>query len=328
MQFEFKKDENESCDDFFVRIGQEVYSHNLTWKTATEILNEATGRDFDESTYRKRFVAFSAGMRYASEKKKGAGHTRILSVSDLHIPYQQPLSVFMDYADKVDILQLNGDIVDCQAISKFPKAYRKSPMDEILEARQYLIDLISMLHPKKVIVNYGNHDLRFQNYLSKSLDNDLLELMPRTSLELIFVDGFTHYNKELHTKVHYDPLKEVFHDIEIRYVDSWYTQIGKTIFCHPSSFSSGIMRTAEKARRYFKDEGFVFSSLVMAHTHRIGHYVIGDTVIYDQGAACNTKAMQYADGRLVASQKEGFIWLEQDTDGNLIEENTNIIRLN
>lgn len=73
-------------------------------------------------------------------------------------------------------------------------------MDEILLARQYLIDLIEMLRPKKVVVNYGNHDIRFQNYLAKNIDEDLLALMPKTALELILIDGFNHYNKELHTR--------------------------------------------------------------------------------------------------------------------------------
>ena len=46
---------------------------------------------------------------------------------------------------------------------------------------------------------YTSHDLRFQNYLAKNLDSDILELMPKTALELILIDGFNHYNKELHT---------------------------------------------------------------------------------------------------------------------------------
>lgn len=328
MQIEYKQEAGESYNDFFVRVGMDVLSHNLTWKMAAEILNNETGNSFDESTYRKRFTAFYEGMMYANGKKN-KDSVRILSISDLHIPYQKPVSTFSDYAGNIDILQLNGDIVDCQAISRFPKTYRKSPMDEIVVARQYLIDLITMLKPKKVVANYGNHDLRFQNYFAKNLDSDLLELMPRTSLELIFVDGFTRYNKELHTKVHYDPLKEVFSDIDIEYIDNWFVQIGDTIFCHPSSFTPGIMATGEKARRYFKDEGYKFTSLVMAHTHRIGHYVVGDTIVYEQGAACNTKGMHYSDGRLVRSQKEGFAYIVQDNStGKVDEQRTHVVRLN
>ena len=47
----------------------------------------------------------------------------------------------------------------------------------------------------------------------------------------------------------------------------WYSVIGDVIFCHPLAYSSGMMATSEKARRFFKDEGYEFGCLVMAHTH-------------------------------------------------------------
>ena len=95
---------------------------------------------------------------------------RILSISDLHAPFQKPIDTYKDYVGKVDVLQINGDVVDMQSISKFLKVYRLSVMEEIIQARQYLIDLIEYIKPKKVVVTYGNHDIRFQNYISKNLD--------------------------------------------------------------------------------------------------------------------------------------------------------------
>jgi predicted phosphodiesterase len=251
-----------------------------------------------------------------------------LSISDLHVPYQLPIETFGNYVGKVDILQINGDVGDCQAISKFPKTYRVSPMEELIETRQYLIDLIDFIKPKKVTITYGNHDLRFQSYFAKNLDSDLLELMPKTSLELIFVDGFKHYNKRERAKVEYKPLISVFDDVEIDYTDSWFCQIGETIFCHPTAFSSGILKTAEKAMSWFRNEGHQFKSLVMAHTHRIGQYTIGNTTIFEQGCCCDTKKVHYSDGLLTNSQKEGFIYMCQDIDGNVIKDKTQLEVLN
>lgn len=250
--------------------------------------------------------------------------TTILSVSDLHVPFQLDYHLLADYRN-VDILQLNGDISDNQAISRFPKAYRVSPMEEIIQTRKYLIDLIEYIKPKKVIVNYGNHDIRFQNYLAKNLDTDLLELMPKTSLESILVDGFRHYDKRERTKVEYKPLVDVFDDVIIEYTDNWYCQIGDTIFCHPTAYSSGILKTAEKAMLWFRNEGFDFANLVMAHTHRSGQYTIGNTTIYEQGAFCNTKANNYSNGKLVNSQKEGFIFMSQDSSGKTIKSKTRLV---
>jgi predicted phosphodiesterase len=63
-----------------------------------------------------------------AEKTNGVALT-ILSISDLHIPFQLNYELLKDYRNKIDILQLNGDIVDCQAFSKFSKQYRISPME-------------------------------------------------------------------------------------------------------------------------------------------------------------------------------------------------------
>lgn len=254
--------------------------------------------------------------------------TTILSVSDLHVPFQLPKELLSDYVNRTDILQLNGDISDMQSISTFPKAYRVSPMEEIIETRKYLIELIEYINPKKVVITYGNHDIRFQSYLAKNLDSDLLELMPKTSLELIFVDGFRHFDKRERTKVEYKPLKDVFENIEIDYTDNWYCQINDTIFCHPLAYSSGILKTAEKAMLWFRNENFDFRRLVMAHTHRSGQYTIGNTTIYEQGAFCDVKKNNYSDGKLFNSQKEGFIFMCQDHEGKTIDDKTKLIVLN
>jgi len=124
-------------------------------------------------------------------------------------------------------------LVDMQSISKFNKSYRVSPMEEIIGCRQYIIDLIEFIRPKSVVAVYGNHENRFGAYLAKNLDSDLLELMPETALDLIFDDGFRHYDKRAKSKIWYEPLTKVFTDIDIKYVGEWYCQIGKTIFCHP-----------------------------------------------------------------------------------------------
>lgn len=253
---------------------------------------------------------------------------RILSISDTHVPYQLPLTTFKDYIGIVDTLQLNGDILDCQSISKFPKTYRVSMIEEMVQARQYIIDLIEYIKPKKVVINYGNHELRFQAYLARNLDGDMLELMPQTALDLICTDGFNHYDKKNKCKTWYEPLVKVFDDVEIIYTENWHCQIGDTIFCHPSAFSSGIMKTAEKAMLWFRNEGYDFKTLVMSHTHRLGEYAVGNTVMYEQGTCSDVAKQHYCDGKLVNSQKEGFLYLCQDEDGNTIKDKTKLIKLN
>lgn len=324
----FQKSEGESFDDFFVRLFENKERYGLSCQQIADILNKESGQSFGESKWRKEYAAFSRGMRYAKHKAMRNIKNRILAISDTHVPYQLPVETFADYIGIVDTLVLNGDISDCQAISSFPKNYRISMMQELIDARQYIIDLINYIEPKRVVVNYGNHDIRFQSYMTKNLDTDILELMPKTSLELIIVDGFNHYDKQTGTKTTYAPLKDVVEDVEIEYTDSWFCQIGKTIFCHPMVFSSGIMKTTDKAVNYFRNEGFMFDTLVMAHTHHVGEYKTGNTLLFEQGCCCDVKKQHYADGKLFNSQKEGYLFICQDSEGNVLREHTKLIEIN
>ena len=300
-----------------------------TWDDiAKQINTEFGGLDVSSSCYRKCYQYYMLMNNALKAKGETAVATRILSISDTHVPFELPIDTLSAYKGRVDILQLNGDICDCQAISKFGKVYRVSPMEEIIKARKYVMDMIEYIQPKKVVVTYGNHDIRFQNYLAKNLDNEIAELMPKTSLELIFVDGFTHYNKREGTKSWYASISQLFPYVEIDYADNWWTQIGDTIFAHPSAFSSGILKTAEKAMHFFRNEGLMFSELVMAHTHRVGEYYIGNTRIIEQRAFSDVSKNKYSNDQLYNSQKEGFVYLCQDINGKTIREKTQLVALN
>ena len=321
---DLKRLENETQFEYKLRlckakINKEI---DLDWQEIVELLN------IDMSADHLRKTAY--GLIEYDDYIHGFGGvtTTILSISDLHVPFAKPLETFKDYIGRVDILQLNGDILDCMQLSRFNKTYRTSPIDEIIEGRQYIIDLIEMIKPKKVLVNHGNHELRMGQYLAKNLDNELQELMPETAFDYIFLDGFTHYDRKTKAKVKYAPLCEVFDDIEIEYTGTWYSQYKDVLFCHPKAFASSPLKTAEKALYWFRNEGFDFKALIMSHTHRVGSYKIGNSMIYEQGCCCETNKMRYNDGQLVNSQKEGFMFICLDKNGHLIEDKTKIITLN
>lgn len=286
------------------------------------------GNCFNESEVRKRMYGMKRLIEIIEQDKYSDVETRILAISDLHIPFHLPLETFKDYIGVVDVLILNGDILDCTQLSRFSKSYRVNPVEEMIIARQYIIDLIDMIKPKKVIVNHGNHEMRLGATLSKNLDNELQELMPETAFDYIFNDGFIHYNRRTKSKTKYEALKDVFTDVEIVYTGTWHTQVGDVVFCHPRAFSSGILKTAEKAMYWFRNEGYSFSGLVMSHTHRLGQYKIGNSMIYEQGTCCDTRKMLYNDGNLVNSQKEGFMYICLGYDGKVIDDKTKLVSLN
>lgn len=317
--------ENESDFEWKLRLVKSKINKelDLDWQEIVDVL----GISIHPDELRKR----SYGMMEYDEYIHGFGGvaTTILSVSDMHIPFQLPISLLSEYCGKVDILQLNGDIVDCQSLSKFSKSFRISPIEEIIQGRQYLIDLINYIKPKKVVCNYGNHDARLGMYLSKHLDTDIIELMPNNSLELMFEDGFYHYDKQKGSKTYYEPIKLLFDDIDVEYVNDWKSKIGKTWFVHPLAYRSGMLATCDKAKDYLQDtdkEGF--DCVVMAHTHSVGDSKKGFVRLLEQGAFADVTKMIYSDGRLTKPQKEGFAIICQDKDGNLIQDKTKIITLN
>lgn len=296
---------------------------DMDWAEIRDIL----GLEITPDQLRKQAVGYEKYDNYIHGY--GGVATTIMSVSDLHVPYQLPLSTFSDYVGKINILQINGDVVDCQALSKFPKQYRISPMEEMISGRQYLIDLIEYIKPRKVICNYGNHDKRFANYLAKNLDSDLLELLPDTSLELIFNDGFRHYDKKSKSKIWYEPLSKVIDDIEIEFVDDWKSKIGKTWFVHPLAYKQGTLATVEQAKNYLQDTcKDPFDAVVMAHTHAVGDTTKGYIRLFEQGACCDVNKMNYMDGRLSKPQKMGFAIICQNENGELIQEKSKVVVLN
>lgn len=319
-----KKGEHESKFEYKLRLclGKLNKEVDLDWSEIATLLEEDVSADHLRKT--------SYGiLEYHNYLHNFTGvANRILSISDTHVPYQLPVSTFKDYVGIVDVLQLNGDMLDCQSISKFPKTYRVSMIEEMIQGRQYIIDLIEYIKPKKVVINYGNHELRFQNYLSKNLDDDMLQLMPQTALDLICVDGFNHYDKRNKTKTRFEPICNVFEDVEIVYTGDWKCKIGKAWFVHPSAFSSGMLKTAEKAMDYlFRTDKEKFDCVVMSHTHKLGSYVQGEVNLYEQGAACRVEEHLYGDGKLYSPQQKGFLYLCQDEDGNLIYDKTKLISL-
>jgi predicted phosphodiesterase len=311
-----------------VRLCDNKAKYNITFKNIAVLLNAENGKDYDESAYRKRFADFNRGRQYERDSHTEYVAERILAISDLHIPFEVPISTFSTYSRSVDTLVLNGDVMDCQSISFFPKKYRINFIEEIIQARQYIISLVEMIKPRKVVVTKGNHEHRMLRYLTERLNDDLLNLMPDSPMDLIINDGFKDKDRLKRTETYYPPLREVFSEqsISIYYNGDWYCRIGNVIFAHPLAYSSSMMKTAEKAVTFFSRSGDrSFTALVMGHTHKVGFYKLGDVSVYEQGCLCRLDILDYADGKLQDPQQNGYMYICLDKFGNIIEDKTKLI---
>jgi predicted phosphodiesterase len=230
---------------------------------------------------------------------------KVLFISDQHCPFNLPIEHFKDYVEKIDLLILGGDIQDCQSISKFAKKYRLPFVDEMVYTRNYIMEVIDYIKPKKTIIIKGNHEVRLINYLSDKVTDDLLQLMPETSLDLIINNGFYKYDHSNKSKIYFEPLCKTY---DIEYNGEWFYQLGDVIFSHPKCYKSGILNTTEKAYLYFLQKGFTFKCLVTAHTHSLGFSKYGDCYLYENGCLCFEP--EYASsGNMTKPQSNGFMYL-------------------
>lgn len=291
-------------------------------------IRDMLGLDITPDQLRKQAVGIELYDKYINGFNGVA--TRILSISDLHIPFHLPIDIYKPYIGKVDTLVLNGDLEDCQSCSKFSKKYRIDVDKEMVMTREFLIELIHMLTPKKVIVVKGNHEHRMGRYLSDRLNEDLMSIMPDSPMDLIINDGFRVKDRINKTETWYSPIVEVFKDenVEISYTGEWYRKVGQTIFAHPLSYSSGMLKTTEKAVDHFLRKDRDFEAVVLGHTHKLGSYVQGNIKMFEQGCCCDLNKLDYNDGYLTLPGQNGYLYICQDKDGKIIDDYTKIEILN
>ena len=297
-------------------------------KDYTELSEEAFGKAYSSDVARRMFYGAKKVIDAIEEDegKVNEDETRILCISDMHIPFNRDIKEFFKYKGKVDTLVLNGDIIDNYSMSSFTKMYRLSLVEELIQARELLIELIEEIEPKKVTVVTGNHEIRLGKKIADKIGSDLLDLMPRDALAFLFDTGFNYYDRIKKCKTVYTPIDEEV-DCEINYVGNFWTKEGKTIFVHPQAFRGTTLGTVGKAYDYFTAIGEDFQSIIMAHTHKLGMYVMNDKYLYEQGTCANLNHMDYQDLKLPkSSQVNGYMYIIQDKEGNLIYDKTKLIR--
>ena len=319
----------ETWNEYFIRLCENKAEYGLTYVQIADLLNAENGKNYGESAYRKKYAEFNRGRVYEREHSSEYVAQRVLALSDFHVPYNYPVDIFKAYTGNVDVLVLNGDIMDCQSISFFPKKYRINFIEEMIEARQYIMNIIDLIRPRKVIITKGNHEHRMIRYLSERVNEDLMNLMPDSPMDLIINDGFKNNDRFKMTEVYYPPLREIYQEqnIPIYYNGDWYCRVGNVIFAHPLSYSTSMMKTTEKAVTYFTRamETRSFTAIVMGHTHKVGFYKVGGISMYEQGCLCKLDMLDYANGKLQDPQQNGYMYLCLDKDGNIIEDKTKLI---
>lgn len=314
------------------------YHKRLIWgKLVDKTLCDVSYSDLSELVYGQRYSPDVArrmmyGSRRTLEKMQACDfdvNDRILALSDFHVPFNVSVDKFRAYAGKVDTLVLNGDIEDCQSISKFTKMYRYDLIDEMVSTRELILDLVNTIKPKRLYITVGNHEKRLGNFLAKTVGTEVMDLMPDSPLDLIIKDGFRKRDRFFGTDIWYEPIESVLtqRGVDVHFDGEWHCKVGHTIFAHPLAYSSGMLKTTEKAVNYFLRVDRDFNALVLGHTHKMGSYFQGGIAMYEQGCCCDLSRLNYTDGQLMIPNQAGFLYICHDADGNIIQDKTKLVRI-
>jgi len=98
------------------------------------------------------------------------GGKRILVLSDIHFPFhdKEALIIALEHGRKMDVdeILLNGDILDCYALSRFVTDPRLRDFGKELAQTKAFLHLLREQFPKATIrYRRGNHELRYENWM-------------------------------------------------------------------------------------------------------------------------------------------------------------------
>lgn len=98
------------------------------------------------------------------------GPSRVLVMSDLHIPYhdERAVEAAVEYGRKAraDVVLLNGDLWDCYQLSRYnPDPRERSTGEELRAVRDFFEWLRERLPKARIVYKLGNHELRWTFFL-------------------------------------------------------------------------------------------------------------------------------------------------------------------
>jgi len=167
-----------------------------------------------------------------------------LVLADIHIPFHEPkpleTAISWGQAQGVDGVLLNGDAMDCKAVSAWPTAQRD--FDRELEAMMDFLDFLRCEFPvgkgkkpgKKIVYKPGNHEYRLPRYfVCKAPD---LATSPLAAMETVC--GFEH--RQIEFLDYYQMVRAgklpVFHGHEFGYLQKMVNP-ARGLFLRAKSFA-------------------------------------------------------------------------------------------
>ena len=208
---------------------------------------------------------------------------------------------------------IDGDVLDCKAVSSFYDE-EITIMDYELLTAHNLLSRIREITDAKIVLVKGNHEERVNRRYAeaaKSLGTSIVE----TEVLYKFQTGFD--IRRLDCREHYDPIDN------LEYCNGRSFIYGDLLVGHPSTFRKDFMKTVWiMYNENYKERYPQCKVIVIGHTHQLGVIYPHNKVLIECGCMC--KPMKYAekDDKPSRNQHHGYVYLEME-DGSV--DQTSII---
>lgn len=280
----YDRREGESIADYKERLYKNRSIYGLEWEDVTTILKKEENPDHTRKT------SYGYLERIEDEKNSNKFDKSVMIINDIHVPYEREdvLEIISKHADEITTLVINGDFMDCESISSFPKINRITLEEEIAYAHQYLNKIRKILNKgQKIILNRGNHEERLYRDICNMHQKNLQKFINPEIIDML-IEGFTIYDDG--KKVKYKGIENTI------YVPNFYINIdNKLIVAHPKDFSAVDGKMCEKTSEHFLNQGENFEVIVFGHTHKYSQMTVSrrqNTYVVENGCLC--KPMEYA----------------------------------
>lgn len=291
-----------------IAFAKDVYSSGSTYYDTCRELEKKYGIVINPESLRYYITKKEKLKLTIKEKLDENGITKILYISDIHVPFNRDdiVDIVAKHKDEISMIVLGGDVVDCHCISSFGALDPMPLIDEMANTHNLLKKIQDITSGIKKYIILGNHEARFKKYLEKNT-SELNNLHSSNIIEEI-VKGFEKHDRLNGVIYKYEKL-----DYEV--ADNWFMKVNDTIICHPISFSRVAAKTAQMALDYFVERGeYEFSNILIAHTHKISSTLKYGKYAYEIG--CLALPQSYAEsGKLTYEKLQNGYFLGVYKDG-------------
>lgn len=152
----------------------------------------------------------------------------------------------------------------------------------------------------RIIVIKGNHETRWERYISKMHDKKLYKFINPNILHMLR-DGMTIYSNNGVTRL--------MGDKDLIVIDDWFINYKGVIVCHPINYYKQVTKLAASAVDHFISRGGNFHTLVTGHNHHQSMCFHAGKWAIESGCAC--QEMTYMDGKTTATNQDyGVVFLK------------------